>query len=237
MFKALDTTVVLEPLFNIEESNIDLDEIIDDCSIQKTQHGYNASAYPNYSSLILLEIRIFSKNGRRQEFVYDESNVIFSPRYRIGKMRKIEVAVPPYIRIDKIIAKIEVEGTLRSSFGLTRLIESKGDENGILEFNYSDLQEELQGMKGKSGFFFYLIPIVEKKGRDNGPRHRISIHFLIYGYWYVCYIDWIFPAGHKHESTIKMKKFRADNHNCIRLLVDSRARRIHQEIINLKTNG
>ena len=180
-----------------------------------------------------IDIRIYSRIGRRSGFIYQQSNVQFSKKNQIGKMRKIELMIPTNSLIERIIIEIEVENNVNSLFGLQK-DESKVEKpKKFLEFQNCELQQNLHGIQEKKGLFFYLLPIDEKKGRNLGPKHRLRFCFYIYNCWYFSYIDYIYLAGHKHESGKKKKESRSLVHNCFQLFIDTEFRSIRQELVDL----
>ena len=178
-----------------------------------------------------IEIRVFSKFGRQQEFQYSNSNVVFSKKNKVGKMRKFEVMIPEMCSLDNVHVHIDVEDNMKSFLGLKKKIYTVTTVNS-LEFNKTETNQTLDGFDGKKGFFFYLLPISPKIGRELGPQHNLRISFSLNEHLYSCTIDSIFLAGHKHESGKKKKIIQATNNNCIRITIDDK--KLGQEVISIK---
>ena len=233
----------LEPLFDIQ--HVEHFEILQDNTVSNHQIDQQNPSIQEFSITnsfnckitkpLLIDIRMYSRNGRRKDFIYQQSNVLFSKKNQIGKMRKVELMIPPNNPIERIIIEVEVEYNVKSLFGLQKEKESKVESTILLEYENYELQQNLKGIKEGNGIFFYLLPIGEKKGRNLGPKHRLRFSFYIFDCWYFFYIDSIYLAGHKHESGKKKKEIHSLVHNCFQLLIDTEFRSIHHEILNLKS--
>lgn len=222
------TGVTLEPLFDLNVLQINTDAT----NTINTEEPEEPSPISNQYTI---DIRMYSKVGRQQDFIYDKSNVIFSKKNKIGKMRKCEVMIPKECPIDKVIVSVEVLHILPElSFGLKK---DKDDleTHDILEFNRNELNQVLFGIPGELGVNFYLVPTATKKGRDLGPKHQVRICFEMGSKKYCCTIDSIFLAGHKHESGQKKKIIQVSNHNCIHVTIDTNCQQATQKVVMISS--
>lgn len=178
--------------------------------------------------IITLDLRIYSKLGNRQEFIYTESDVQFTKRNKIGKMRKVEIQIPQNCPIDEIL--VEIQGS--ESFALKKELESILPHKN-LKFTREQLCDDICGIKDAKGISFYLIPMSPKQGRGPGVSHKLFFNFKIGENWYYYFIDQIYQGDHKHESSKKKKLNRVINPNCVKLYISTVEKNLHHEFCDL----
>lgn len=162
-----------------------------------------------------IEIRVFSRTGRRCGFIYTRSNVQFSKYNCVGKARQVEVALPSSLQVQQVQVSVISTNGGDSAFGLKKI--EKSNDNDKLTFETHELNESLEGITGCFGFSFYFQPITKKEGRDLGPEHKLLFSFQIGENTYSASIDNLFLCGHKHESGKKKKRLQANTNNCLQL--------------------